>query len=232
MFSASRTPAGMFQHCLMRACSAPTQLMVSFCACARRRAERRLRIDRVAGHRVAFRIALVEQGGDLRLVEGALLLRLLVLLRLDLGLFLLDRLLLLFLLQRFGDRIDLLLLLLLDRLRRLGLLLRRLRLRRLVVGGDDFLLLGHLADRLVDRLRLADLLDQRLRIFLLAGLGALGDLRELLGGDDIDRQRLLRLGVERAGRKRQRVPSRSPRHAGRPMPRATCRSRIRRSSSG
>jgi len=32
MFSASRTPAGTFQHCLMRACSAPTQLMDSFWA--------------------------------------------------------------------------------------------------------------------------------------------------------------------------------------------------------
>src|SRR5262249_33607135 len=136
---------------------------------------------------VPLRVALVEQRRDAARVEFWLRLRL-GLLRRRLGLLfrlLLGLLLVLF--QGFGDRIRLwrfLRLFLGDGLlllRRLRLGLLRLRFFRLlglglqlIRGGHDLGLLDHLGVRLLDRLRLGDLLDQRLwRLGRLGGAHAL-----------------------------------------------------------
>ena len=64
-----------------------------------------------------------------------------------------------------------------------------------------------LPTRIIDRLGFGDLLDQRLRIFLLAGLHAGGDLGELVGGDDVDRQGFFGgSDFEGFGRKRHQPP--------------------------
>src|SRR5579883_2771030 len=172
------------------------------------------RVERAARNRLARRIALVQKRRDLGLIEHALLLRLRrrrcglrFLLRLRLGL----RLLRLLGLQRLRNRIDLggigllvgllrlVLGLVFSLLGRIRFFLNRLfdRLRR-SRGGD--LLLGHLADRLVDGLRVGDLLDQRLRLVLLAVLDALRHLGELVGGDDVDRKRFLRDFIRARGK--------------------------------
>ena len=147
----------------------------------------------------------------------------------------LRRRLLLFLLQGFRDRIDLgLFRLLLDRLRlflrlalghglrRIGLLLDRLfldlRLRRRRGVGHDRRLLGDLADGVFDGLGLGDLLHQRLRIFLLAGLHAGDDLGELVGGDDIDGQGFFRHRLRTPWSKTTPVPTRSRGRAGQSTP--------------
>src|ERR1700761_1172538 len=148
------------------------------------------------------RIALIQKRCNLRGVVGTLyLLRRLRWRRLcsfDLRL----RRLLLFLLDRFGDRVRSFGFLL-DRLRlflwlgfghglgRIGLFLDRLfdrfGLRRRRGVGNDRRLLGDLADSVFDRrLGLGDLLHQRFRIFLVAGLHAGHGLRELIGGNHVD----------------------------------------------
>ena len=60
------------------------------------------------------------------------------------------------------------------------------------VGLDQLFLLGDLADGIFLGLGFRDLLDLRLRLFLVAGLLPRHHLRELVGGDDVDRQRIFR----------------------------------------
>src|SRR3954468_20718791 len=166
--------------------------------------ERRLVVQCLAGCHVALRIALVEQGRDSACVElrlwlrglNLLLLRFGFLLRLWIGLFRIV------FLKRLGDRIDLLLRLLGERLLRLGLswrqrhrrlrlglllFLRRLRRLHLICGRDDLgFVVDDLGGLLFDRLCFGDLFDQRLRRFgLRRCLGAVGDLREVARRDDV-----------------------------------------------
>src|SRR5262249_47340244 len=122
-------------------------------------AERRLRVEDVAGDRLMRWIALVEQRGDLRAVEDAFLRLLLLRQRLGLGL---RRRLLRLVLQGVGDGIvGLLVRLLLGLLRlfllglglRIGLLLDRLLRRFRCIrrrGRRDDILLVDLAGRVVD----------------------------------------------------------------------------------
>src|ERR1700722_10421397 len=174
---------------------------------ARLGAERGVLIECQAGRSVALRCALVQQrepaldrrGVELlllallgleRLLRLFLLLRLLALLRL---LLLLGFLLLLRLvaLERLGDRVGLrrhrLLRRLLGRLRRLGIGRRR----GVVVGRRlDFRLVGDLRGRVLDRARLADLVDDRLRhVGLLCRLRARHHMRQLVFRDRVDRDR-------------------------------------------
>src|SRR5258708_777676 len=190
---------------------------------AARGPERGRGIQRRAGDGLPGRIALVEQGRDLRLIEGPLLLRLRRLRRRGLGFRLRHRLFCVFRLQGLCDRIvfgriRLLLdglrlvlgLVLGDRFWRIGLFLDRLfhRLRRRFRrrGGYDFLLFGNFTDGVFDRSGIGDFLDQRLRLVLFAGLDAGGDLGELIGGDDIDRHRFRRRRFERPRRKGYQPP--------------------------
>src|SRR5256886_10596793 len=150
---------------------------------AARGPERGRRIQSRAGDGLPGRVALVEQGRDLRLIEGPLLLRLRRLRRRSLGFRLRHQLFGIFRLQGLRDRIDLgRVRLLLDRFRlvlgfvlgdwfwRIGLFLDRLfhRLRRWFRrrGGYDFLLYGNFTDGVADPSGLSDFFAQRLRLFL------------------------------------------------------------------
>ena len=83
----------------------------------------------------------------------------------------------------------------------------RHRRRRRLARSLDLFLLHHLCGRVLDRLRLCDLFDQRLWRFDLGRvLVARGHLREFRHAHDVDRQRLARRRRKRLGRKRQHAP--------------------------
>src|SRR5258706_1803096 len=154
---------------------------------AARGPERGRGIQSRAGDGLPGWVAFVEQGRDLRLIEGPLLLRLRRLRRRSLGFRLRHRLFSVFRFQRLRDRIDPgLIQLLLDRLRlvlglvlgdrfwRIGLFLDRLfhRLRRRFRrrGGFDFLLFGNFTDGGFDPSGIGDFFGQPLRLVLFARL--------------------------------------------------------------
>src|SRR5215469_8188987 len=91
-----------------------------------------------------------------------------------------------------------------------GLGIRRLCLRgrrRIAGSGDELGLLHDLGQGILDRLLLCDFFHQRLGRLRFRGVArARPQFRELLGGNDVDRHRFDRRGIERLGRERDESP--------------------------